>query len=142
MRSKWSNIHLISICKTKHLKKHGTSKFLNDFIEGLLNLQKGTRMQICSNEITVHGVPTAVLADTPAAAFITDMKQSTTFAKKGCRTCTINTPDIQNVVKLSDLEERCPNLHGERCKDLQNMPQHLKPYWSKQWGINGTSPLL
>ena len=22
------------------------------------------------------------------------------------------------------------------------MPQHLKPYWSKQWGINGTSPLL
>ena len=133
---------MIGICKTKHLKKHGTSKFLNDFIEGLLNLQKGTRMQICSNEITVHGVLTAVLADTPAAAFKTDMKQSTTFAKKGCHTCTINTPDIQNVVKLSDLEERCPNLHRERCKDLQNMPQHLKPYWSKQWGINGTSPLL
>ena len=22
------------------------------------------------------------------------------------------------------------------------MPQHLKPFWSKQWGINGTSPLL
>ena len=68
-------------------------------------------MQICSNEITVHGVLTAVLADTTAAAFITDKKQSTTFAYKGCCTCTINTTDVQNVVKLSDLEERGPKLH-------------------------------
>ena len=33
-------------------------------------------------------------------------------------------------------------LHRQRCNELENMPHHLKPFWSKQWGINGTSPLL
>ena len=37
---------------------------------------------------------------------------------------------------------RCPVLHRERCTDLENTPLHLKPFGSKQWGINGTSPLL
>ena len=142
MRSKWSNIHLIGICKTKHLKKHGTTKFLNNFIDTSLKLQNGLKMQINGREVTVYGVLTAVLADTPAAAFVTDMKQSTTFAKKGCRTCNISTPDIQRCIQLSDLEERCPVLHRQRCTDLESMPLHLKPFWSKQWGINGTSPLL
>ena len=74
MRSKWSNIHLIGICKTKHLKKHGTGNILSNFIQALLNLEKGIRMQICGKEEVVHGILTAILADTPAAAFITDMK--------------------------------------------------------------------
>ena len=142
MHSKWSNIHLIGICKTKHLKKHGTTKFLNNFIDTSLKLQNGLKMQINGREVTVYGVLTAVLADTPAAAFVTDMKQSTTFSKKGCRTCNISTPDIQRCIQLSDLEERCPVLHCQRCTDLESMPLHLKPFWSKQWGINGTSPLL
>ena len=142
MRSKWSNIHLLGICKTKHLKKHGTTKFLNDFVVSCLNLQEGIQMQVCGTEQTVYGILTAVLADTPAAAFITDMKQSTSFAKKGCRTCNISTPDIQTSIKLSDLEERCSALHRQRCSDLEEMPERIKPYWSKQWGINGTSPLL
>ena len=29
MQSKWSNIHLLGICKTKYLKKHGTKNILN-----------------------------------------------------------------------------------------------------------------
>ena len=82
MRSKWSNIHLIGICKTKHFKKYGTTKFLNNFIETLLKLQNRFQMQIGGREVTVYGVLTAVLADTPAAAFVTDIKQSTTLANK------------------------------------------------------------
>ena len=142
MRSKWTNIHLLGICKTKHLKKHGTKKFLTDFLDTCVHLQEGMRVQVGGTGKTIYGVLTAVLADTPAAAFITDMKQSTSFAKKGCRTCNINTPDIQTCIKLSDLEERCPVLHRQRCLDLDQMPERLRPYWSKQWGINGTSPLL
>ena len=142
MRSKWTSIHLLGICKTKHLKKHGTAKFLKDFVDSLKNLQHGIRMQICGKETTVHGILTAIMADTPAAAFITDMKQSSSFAKKGCRTCNIKTPDMQNHIKLSDLQERCPDIHRERCTNLETMPEHLKPFWSKQWGINGTCPFL
>ena len=89
-------------------------------------------MQICGKEEIVHGILTAALADTPTATFITDMKQSMTFSKKGCQTCNINTSDIQNAIKLSDLQERCPVLHKRRCNELENMPQHLKPFWSKQ----------
>ena len=133
---------MLGICKTKHLKKHGTAIFLNDFANMCLNLQEGTRMKVCGTEKVIYGILTAILADTPAAAFITDMKQSTSFAKKGCQTCNINTPDIQTFIKLGDLEERCPELHRHRCLDLEQMPERLRPFWSKQWGINGTSPLL
>ena len=99
-------------------------------------------MQVCGSERCLYGILTVVLADTPAAAFIMEMKQSTSFAKKGCQTCNINTPEIQTKIRLSDLEERCPVLHRQRCSDLQEMPERLRPYWSKQWGINSTSPLL
>ena len=105
MRSKWSNIHLLGICKTKHLKRHGTTKFLNDFVMTCLNLQEGIWIQVCGTEKTIYGILTAILADTHNAAFITDMKQSTSFAKKGCHTCNINTSDIQTLIKLSDLEK-------------------------------------
>ena len=142
MRSKWSNIHLLGICKTKYLKKHGTGKFLSDFVDTLLNLQEGILMNVRGAERTVHGILTAILADTPAAAFITGMKQSTSFAKKGCRTCNIHTPDIQTHITLNDLEERCPIIHRQRCADLEEMPQRLRPFWSKQWGINDASPFL
>ena len=96
-------------------------KFLKDFITALLNLEKGIRMQICGKEEIVHGILTAVLADTPAAAFITDMKQSMTFSKKGCWTCNINTPDIQNAIKFSDLQERCPVLRVTSWKTCHNI---------------------
>ena len=142
MQSKWSNIHLLGICKTKYLKKHGTKTFLIDFIETLLKLKEGIRMQVCGSERCLYGILIAVLADTPAAAFITEMKQSTSFAKKGCWTCNIYTPEIQTKIRLSDLEERCPVLQRQHCSDLQEMPERLRPYWSKKWGINGTSPLL
>ena len=82
MWSKWSNIHLLGICKTKYLKKHGTKTFLIDFIETLLKLKEGIQMQVCGSERCLYGILTAVLADTPATAFITEMKQSTSFAKK------------------------------------------------------------
>ena len=100
MRSKWSNIHLLGICKTKYLKKHGTKKFLSDFVETLLKMKEGIQMQVCGSYRCLYGILTAVLADTPAAAFITDMKQSTSCAKKGCGTCSINTPEIQTKIRL------------------------------------------
>ena len=53
-------------------------------------------MQVCGSERSLNGILTVVLADTPATAFITEMKQSTSFAKKGCRTCNINTPENPN----------------------------------------------
>ena len=142
MWSKWSNIHMLGICKTKYLKKHGTKTFLIDFIETLLKLKEGIWMQVCGSERCLYGILTAVLADTPAGCIHNGDEAIYIICKKGCRTCNINTPEIQTKIRLSDLEERCPVLHRQRCSDLQEMPERLRPYWSKQWGINGTSPLL
>ena len=49
---------------------------------------------------------------------------------------------MQTKITVAELEERCPVLHLQRCNDLETMPERLRPFWSKNWGINGTSPLL
>ena len=141
LRSKWNNIHLLSVCKTDHLKKHGLDGILSDFIATVQELHTGIVLNINGRNETIFGILVAAIADTPAAAFLANMKQSY-FAKKFCRTCNINTEDMQTKIKISELQERNPRIHKERCKDLQTMPDRLKPYWSKCWGINGTSPLL
>ena len=131
----------MGLCKTKYLKKHGLEVFLSDFVKTLNNLYNGVQFNINGQNYTVHDMLLAVLADTPAAAFIADMKQSF-FAKKFCRNYNINMEDMRNKITINDLEERCPLLYVQRCNDLKTMPERLQPFWSKYWGINGTSPLL
>ena len=74
LRSRWSSTHLMGICKTKYLKKHGLEVFLSDFVKTLNNLYNGVQFNINEQNYTVHGMLFAVLADTPAATFIADMK--------------------------------------------------------------------
>lgn len=141
-RSKWSNIHLLAICKTKFIKKYGMHVLLDDFIQTLRQLRQGIQMRIRNVNHTIFGVLLAALCDTPASAALGGMKESSSFANRGCRTCTITKSDMQKKIRIADLEERCPRLHRQRCHDLETMPKHLKPFWSKFWGINGSSPLL
>ena len=142
LRSKWKNIQLLGLCKTFYLKKYGLSKFLAPFISDLQLLQNGVDINVNGVSYNFHGVLIAAVADTPAAGFLGNLKQSCGLAKKGCRTCNITNDQMSNVIRFDDLEERCPVLHKERCQDLAEMPQRLRPFWSKQWGINGYSPLL
>ena len=142
MRSKWSNIHLLGIVKTNYIRKYGTKIFLQDFVNTLLKLHEGMSVRIGLTDEIVHGMLIACLADTPAAAGLCGMKESSYLAKKGCRHCNINTTDMQHILSLEQLQERCPVLHRERCNDLEEMPERLRPFWSRQWGINCRSTLL
>ena len=54
--------------------------------------------------ILVFGTLLAVLADTSAAAFIADMKQSFS-AKKFCWNCNINTGEMQTKITVAESEE-------------------------------------
>ena len=141
LRAHWSSMHLLGICKTNYLKKHGIKVFLSDFVKTLKDLHNGIQFNINEQNTLVFGTLLAVLADTPGAAFIADLKQSF-FAKKFCWNCNINTDEIQTKITVAELEERCPVLHLQRCNDLENMPERLRPFWSKNWVINGTSLLL
>ena len=141
LRSKWSNIHLLAICKTRYLKKYGFSTVLKDFLDNLKELQKGVTFIVKGQEEVIYGVLVAVLCDTPAAAFLANMKQSV-FANKFCRTCNIKTEHMQTKIRCQEFQERCPQLHRDRATDLEAMPVRLRPFWSKEWGINGYSPLL
>ena len=60
----------------KFLKKHGLEVFLSDFVKTLNAIYNGVQFNINGQNHTVHGMLLAVLADTPAAAFVADMKQS------------------------------------------------------------------
>ena len=141
LRSRWSSMHLLGICKTDFLKKHGLKLFLSDFVNTLNDLPNGIQININGQNRLVFGTLLAVLADTPAAAFIADMKQSF-FAKRFCWNCNINTDEMQNKVTVDELQEGYPVLHHQWCKDLETMPERLISFWSKHWGINGTSALL
>ena len=105
------------------------------------DLHNGIQININGQNRLVFGTLLAVLADTPAAAFIADMKQSL-FAKTFFWNCNINTDEMQNKITVAELQEKCPVLHHQQCKDLETMPERLRPFWSKHWGINGTSAVL
>ena len=64
----------MGICKTKYFKKHGLEVFLSDLVKTLNDLYNGVQFNINGQSYTVHRMLLAVLADTPATAFIADMK--------------------------------------------------------------------
>ena len=89
------------------LKTHGLKVFLSDFVNTLNDLHNSIQINI--NRL-VFGTLLAGLADTHAAAFIADMKQSF-YAKRFCQNCNINTDEMQNKITVAELQERCPVLH-------------------------------
>ena len=84
LRSHWSSMHLLGICKTNYLKKHGIKVFLSDFVNTVKDLHNEIQFNINGQNTLVFGTLLAVLTDTPAAAFIADMKQSF-FARNSVR---------------------------------------------------------
>ena len=100
-------------------------------MSNLISFQNGMQPNVNGEDITVYGYLLAILADTPAAGFMAGMKQSPGSARKGCCTCTINAQEMQIKLDIAMLEERCPNLHRQRCNDLETMPQRLKSVGNK-----------
>ena len=105
-------MHLLGISKTIFLKKHGLKVFLSDFVNTLNDLHNGLQININGQNRLVFGTLLAVLADTPAAAFIADMKKCF-FAKRFCWNYNINTDGMQNKITVDELQERCPVLHHQ-----------------------------
>ena len=46
LRSRWSSMHLLGICKTNFFKKHGLKVFLSDFVNTLNDLHNGIQINI------------------------------------------------------------------------------------------------
>ena len=142
LRSKWCNIQLFALCKTVYLKQYGMDKIMDNFIQTMQQLFNGMFIKVGATNHKVYGKLIVGIADTPAAAFLGNTKQSSSFSHRFCRTCNITSHELNTRLTVSELEERNSQLHLERCQSLQDMPARLKPFWSKQWGLNGFSPLL
>ena len=143
MRSKWSSLNLLGICKTSILIRHGLKPFLSDFISTLKDLgNEGITLTIQNENRQFRGTLIAVLGDHPASCFLAGLKQSPSFSHRPCKTCIISNRNMRQVTNSSALVERNQDLHRRRCNELEAMNKNNKKYFSKMWGINFKSPLL
>lgn len=141
-RSKLSSIQLLAVARTVDTKRFGIEQLLSDFVTSVNILASGGKFFDIGN-ITknVEGTVFVAPCDTPAAAFLGGFKEGVGFAYKTCRSCDIS-PDNVNTQFSSNSENlRSPHVHKERCATLENLSRETKQYWSKMWGINGTSVL-
>ena len=92
-----SSLHvkqLIAVSKRSFLKNNGLKNLLLDFIEGMNILRNGHVFIIDDKEYFFKGVLLGTPADTLAANQLWGFKEGVAFAKKCCRTCEGERPDI------------------------------------------------
>ena len=143
MRSKWSALNLLGICKTSILRRHGLKPFLRDFISTVQDLaNQGITLTIQNEERLIRGSLIAILGDHPASCYLVGLKESPSFSRRGCKTCIVSTNEMRQITTSSVLVERNQELHRRRCNELEAMSKNNRKYFSKMWGINSKSPLL
>lgn len=88
------------------------------------------------------GMLAVVMADTPAAQYLGGFKEGVAFAEKPCRLCEISRQQLSQVVTASEIPLWDETEHRDRVADLRELSGDSYKYWSKQYGINGSSVLL
>ena len=142
-RSRLSAIQLLAIAKTVDLKKFGADPLLNDFITKLNLLQdKGIVINVSGEQDNVKGTLVMCPCDTLASQWLGGFKESSSFARKGCRTCDSGVRKMKTIFSNQNLETRSMTEHVERCQHLESLSRRARVYWSKLWGINKRSPLM
>ncbi|ESO88651.1 hypothetical protein LOTGIDRAFT_165435 [Lottia gigantea] len=143
-RSRINSIQLLAIAKSKLVKFHGATKLLlNDFISTVNQMStSGLRLIINREERVIFGTLVLVSADTLAAHELGQFKEGVAFALKCCRHCNIETEFLRTTITESECHLRDTITHRDRCVQLDSLNGKTKTYWSKIWGINGTSCLL
>ena len=141
-RSLYEAIQLLAAAKTVDVKKFGPKRLLADFINGINALKTGLQMNVNGSNVCVHGSLIMVLADTPAAQWISGCKEGVGLACHGCRTCNASLATMKTNFLPKHFQERDPVEHEHRCAQLTQMSKIASHYWSKCWGINERSCLL
>ena len=142
-RSKLSSISLLAVCTSKHIQKFGVKNILQDFIETVNVLgTSGLNLQINGNEFNVKGALLYAICDTPAAALLGGFKESS-LAKRPCRKCYGELAEMREKFHSQDFTQRNMASHLEECSVIENphMSKANRAFWSKFYGINGSSPL-
>jgi len=143
-RSRLSAIQLVAIAKTKDLRAtNGENHLLNDFITTANKLSNGgVEFTLHGSIERIEGAVVLMCADTLAAHWIGKFKEGVSFAEKFCRTCELSRNDMAACVFDVPTQHRDIVQHRLRCKDLESLSKGARSYWSKMWGINGSSCLL
>ena len=143
-RSQLHVIQLLAIAKTNTLRKHGAEGILlNDFMSSINAMSNGgLRMFLHGEWRNIEGALVCVAADTLAANWFGKFKEGVSFAMRGCRQCECRGRDARMVMLSRQSRKRSLSEHRERCLHLSTLSSGSRAYWSKVWGINGTSCLL
>ena len=141
-RSRLQAIQFLGVAKSKDLRKRGPGVFLHDFIKHIKELSSGG-IEIALNgvKVTLEGKLVLVPCDTLAGQCLGGFKEGVSFALRCCRSCETTKPDMRLNFREQDFTLRDEKQHREMCDMLTGLSKASKEYWSKQWGINGTSAL-
>lgn len=142
LRTNNRNIHVYGICRTKYIKKYGVDNMLQDFVNTMMELYDGIQMTICGAKHKIYGLVLAILGDSPSSSFLAGVKQGSVRARRICRSCNISSEQLQQRIRLSDLEARSHDLHMQRCNDLEQMTGAARKRFGRIWGINSSSTFL
>ena len=140
-----SSLHvkqLIAICKSSILKNNGLKNLLLDFIEGMNILRNGHTFRIDGKDLFFKAAIIGTPADTLASNQLWGFKEGVAKAKKCCRTCEAERPDIFEKNFEEDFVLRKTADHLEKCNELEEASPKTRELMSKTYGINNRSPLF
>jgi len=143
-RSKADVIQLLAIAKTQDLREHrADSSLLSDFCQTMQRLStEGVKVNVHGDVQNIKGNLVMVCADTLASNWLGKFKEGVAFAMHNCRQCEVGKDSIKTKLVERDVILRSTAEHKERCDTLKELSPEARIYWSKMWGINGTSCLL
>lgn len=141
-RFKLQATQLLAVASSKHVRKFGVEKLLENFIQSLQELFNGKSFNIMGQQVIYHGVLYYAMGDTPAAQFLGGFKEGVGLAIKPCRTCEVTREEIERSRTGDQFALRSEEEHRDRCDTLQDLTGETKSYWSKVYGITSKSCLL
>ena len=143
-RSKLHTIQLLAVCKTRDARSPDAErKILADFVNTIKEMETGgIEIDLHGEKHKIKGTLVIAPADTLASNWLGKFKEGVSFALKNCRRCEVENSKMKNVYIESQTVLRSKEKHIERCASLLELSKQAREYWSKLWGINGTSELL
>lgn len=141
-RSKLRVIQLYAVARSQFLKQFGWYKLLKDLCDSLKALFQGVDLDIPKfGPKRYFGKLCYVLADTLAAHSLGGFKEGVGGAIKPCRTCEVAKKDLVNVHSADMCHLRDEMEHRDRVEMLTAISKQAKQFWSKEWGITGSTVL-
>jgi len=143
-RSRTDVIQLLAVARTSDLRTdNADSKLLANFCHTLKVMSSGgIDVELHGDMHKIKGDLIIVCADTLAANWLGRFKEGVSFALRNCRHCNVENSHICRKFTERELSLRNLHEHRTRCADLEQLTTAAHVYWSRIWGITGSSCLL